>query len=648
MEAGDDQGAARLLAQAKEISATHPRVLADFARISAREGDFITGLLALESATANLRESNNNDRGWEYPALPLADAALELHQWNVALPLYQQASHNLSAEPLPQLSLARALVKAAEQQQTCRLLKATQHAPGDEKLGEAAYQQFEKAILNASRLCTSKEITRWHRRGQAAFHPAPQSVAFMKELATNPEDAAALISDLRQVGDETSMADITAKHADHPAILFQSALQKLDDPETNGTAVLQKIIQEQPRHPLYQALYAHVARKEGDPGTAYQAIITALETWPDEPYWQAFAAETAADAHDYPRSLDHWKKARDLEPENSSFAHSLGEAYLHAGDPKQAIQVLSQTAKMDPSKVGLWLSLAYAHRAAQDYTTAISCAEKAIHLAPDLVTPLLVSGEIALEAGQIELGYHHAQTALAMEPNHSKATWLFARAQALQGLPEAALQTIESSLPLLTEPYEALLERARLIRQLHGVERGLSALKDVIEQYPQEPEGLGEYAKALADAGYKDVAEKTAQSALLLEPNRSDLHLLLGRIQRVTGQLDQAIHHLSEAIRISPNELDAYLELGRAYQDRREHNLAQKVYQQASNIAPTDARPYYQTGLTMKECKDYLNAEKMLRRAAELSPDDLNIRRQLAAIIAINLVHNPQEASKSK
>jgi hypothetical protein len=35
----------------------------------------------------------------------------------------------------------------------------------------------------------------------------------------------------------------------------------------------------------------------------------------------------------------------------------------------------------------------------------------------------------------------------------------------------------------------------------------------------------------------------------------------------------------------------------------------------------------------------------MLRQAAELAPEDLNIRRQLAAIIALNLVHNAQEAS---
>jgi len=35
----------------------------------------------------------------------------------------------------------------------------------------------------------------------------------------------------------------------------------------------------------------------------------------------------------------------------------------------------------------------------------------------------------------------------------------------------------------------------------------------------------------------------------------------------------------------------------------------------------------------------------MLRRAAELAPDDLAIHRQLAALVALNLVHNRRPVS---
>ncbi len=60
----------------------------------------------------------------------------------------------------------------------------------------------------------------------------------------------------------------------------------------------------------------------------------------------------------------------------------------------------------------------------------------------------------------------------------------------------------------------------------------------------------------------------------------------------------------------------------------------------AAKIAPTDYHPYYQAGLALKESKDYLGAETMFRRAAHLAPNEVNIHRQLAAVVALNLVHN--------
>ena len=61
-----------------------------------------------------------------------------------------------------------------------------------------------------------------------------------------------------------------------------------------------------------------------------------------------------------------------------------------------------------------------------------------------------------------------------------------------------------------------------------------------------------------------------------------------------------------------------------------------------------DPRPYLQASAAYKESRDYRNAEYMLRQAAQLSPSDQSIRRQLAAIVALNLVNNLQEAPKRK
>ena len=44
----------------------------------------------------------------------------------------------------------------------------------------------------------------------------------------------------------------------------------------------------------------------------------------------------------------------------------------------------------------------------------------------------------------------------------------------------------------------------------------------------------------------------------------------------------------------------------------------------------------------MKESKNYQGAENMLRKAAALDPNNPGIKRQLAAVIAMAIIHQDQ------
>jgi len=114
---------------------------------------------------------------------------------------------------------------------------------------------------------------------------------------------------------------------------------------------------------------------------------------------------------------------------------------------------------------------------------------------------------------------------------------------------------------------------------------------------------------------------------------------------RRSGQLDQAIQHLSEATLAAPANLDILLELGRASQERREYTQALKTYQKAMGGSGSDYRPYYQAGLVLKDSKDYVAAEAMLRRAAQLAPNEVSVHRLLGAVVTLNLVHNRKLAA---
>jgi tetratricopeptide (TPR) repeat protein len=132
---------------------------------------------------------------------------------------------------------------------------------------------------------------------------------------------------------------------------------------------------------------------------------------------------------------------------------------------------------------------------------------------------------------------------------------------------------------------------------------------------------------------------------MLDEFEEAHLQLLLGRLLRRSGQLDQAVHCLDQAIQQNPESVESYLELGRVYQDRRQYSDAIDAFQQAINIEPADPQAYYLAGQTLKTIKDYAGAEQMLQQAARLAPEDLAIRRQLGGLVALNLVHNRTETT---
>jgi len=176
----------------------------------------------------------------------------------------------------------------------------------------------------------------------------------------------------------------------------------------------------------------------------------------------------------------------------------------------------------------------------------------------------------------------------------------------------------------------------------------LTELRKLLDLYPEDFNVLDALAKAHIEIGEAENAVNVALQALKVctdntsRNDQANLHLLIGQVLRKTGQLDQSIHHLSKAIQLSPDRLEPYLELGLARKERREYDQALQIFEQATSIAPEDPRALFQAGLALKESKDYKSSETMLRRAVSLAPNDLSIRRQLAAVVALNLVHNPK------
>jgi tetratricopeptide (TPR) repeat protein len=677
LEAGEEIAAAEALTRAFELAPEHPRVIALQARLALRRGDHATATQTLQialEATGREQAPDAIETDWNVGGMSAGDillaigaAAVEFRQWDVALYLIRRAINACPHEAYSYLQLARTFVLRAEDQRLCDELDVVAHAPGQSAYAHAAFTSFEGAIQNASEYLKDESaseddwdahiLRRWKARGMAIFQPSRSNLQNLEALTDfEPEDWAALIALLRRLGELGGIAQLYKRSQEgarplprHHLVAVQLALSlgcngRRHNDLDESIQIARTALDHQPGQPLYHYLLATLAQRHEDLDLALRSVQTALSLWPNEPRWQAMAAQLYLSGDDATAAIVHMRNAAQLEPRHMDHYLALGEAYLKHGDVQQAVQTFERAHQIEPQNNKLHVALARAYLASSELSKAAAWAEKAIDYASHQIEPHLLRAKIALQANDARVALHQSQSALQLEPDHAEALYIKARALNLVGQLEEALSVLDQAIALAEDPLPLKLEQVELLGSSQGAEAAMAALQKLANQYPQEAAVLVPLANALAQAGRREEAITMAQQALRCENLEKEAHaqqlFTLGKLLRQSGQLDQALYQLNEALRLDPEDLDIYLELGSTYQDRREHAQALETYQQATEIAPRNPEPYYRAGILLRESHDYPGAEDMLRRAANLAHDDVNIHRQLGAIVALNLVHN--------
>ncbi len=633
LDKGDQNLARNLVENSLQYSISHSRLQAVQARLSGIDGNWADAAHFLEASA-------------QTPGVWYGKAAVELFEWDKGLSVLEMICNQYPADIHAQFCLARGLAKAAFTRKTGSMLKLSARLPGEHVSNPKAQGQFERA---SSAAIKSGQSSAEHLQviGRAIYQPGLQTIRSLAGILPGEAEAAALVASLREITNYPGAIQVAEQYQDSPEVLFQTALCLMaqDSPHTVETA--QKAVELQPNQPLFLALLAKANQTSGLVLEALEALDEALQMWPDEPEWHIWASQLAEESGLEDEVVEHWDHVLKLVPMNNEQAVAAGKAYLDHHQEHKAILVLEEAAKNDPALIDAWYLLGKAYTQVGQFKMALVSGEKAAKLEPRSVEPALLCGEVALKMGHADEALQWGQKAVSLNGKNPDAALFVVNVFIQRNNLQEAFSIIEKSIQQNVSSKELLLKRAWLIYQLNGVQQALPELVSLNAAYPDQPSILKLLAQAEMESGDLTQAEQIAAQALNLDPVQPSLNLLMGKLQRLAGQLDQSIHYLSESIRQDPNKVDAYLELGKAYLDRREPAQALQVYQKAMKSVPKDHRPFYHSGLILREGKDYRGAETMLRRAAELAPDDLNIRRQLGAVITLNLIHSSQEASSS-
>jgi tetratricopeptide (TPR) repeat protein len=642
LDADEELQAAKALAPVLETEENQAQVYALQSRLAARRGAQTEAELALNKA---LDSKSAEDF---FSLYSIARAALRLAKWDIAIDLFQQLVKRAPGQALAQFSLGKALLMRAEWQQLAEASGAKHSLDGLNKTAvKACNDAFAAAQAGVTSSTAQANIARWQTRAGLRFGKALDIEALPKSYPSNGAEAAALLYAARESGN-LDAAEARAKNflKTHET-LIERALALIGNP-AEAVQFAEEAIKQNVQNAFYRGLAGLMSQEAGDEPGALEHISQAIALLPGQARWQSMAGALLVAAGEVGEAVEHFKAAIEIEPNEGKHHFDLGRALMAIRSFGEAANVLLEAVQIEPKQAEYVMVLAEAQRNAGELKQAKSSAQLAQKLAPGAAS-LLLQAEIALQDEDAQGAKVLVEQALKIDAKDANALRIFAEALHALGNVDDAIAVLERAQETAVDAVPLLVRRAQWMIAGRGQESALDELVKLSQRFPDRAEVFFALSELLALAGNLKDAIQAAQravkkSATLSQDAQARLHLHLGQLLKHSGQLDLGLHQLDEAARLAPHLLEAHLERGRVFLARRQHAQALDAFKIAASVSPDEAMPHYEAALALKDAKDYGEAERELRQAAKLAPKDRQIQRQLAAVIALNLVHVPERA----
>lgn len=465
----------------------------------------------------------------------------------------------------------------------------------------------------------------------------------LNEKLSLPKDLEFLAALLLKAGKQQQLSSLADKLGGHFRHAWFSALCHLGSDLQTGYVLAQQAIDESKYSPITHAVAAIYEETIGNSERAYDYLSSALTIWPDETQWQQKASQLAESFGDTDQAIVHLETVIQLEDDLSITVFRLVDLYFKIRDYKKAVELLHAFERRGIINLDGFLYLGEAYYYLQDTDKAFEYADKARHYDQSSTKPDVLFARICEKLGEIDAAMGYARKALGSDPENQALHLLLANLLEKAGNRDEALQLLESIVLKGDVLTKVMIKYIQLKKQIFGPESVLALMESLREDWKEEFDLSFELAEAYYKIDRLEEAKNEAIHALKIQPGSIEIHILLANINHKLGQLDLAVHHCVEALNADTQILQAYLKLAEIYIERRQVSEALGIYKQAIQKVPGHYLPYYHAGVLLRETKDYKESEVMLKHAARLAPADLLIRRQLSAVVALNLVHNVQE-----
>lgn len=307
---------------------------------------------------------------------------------------------------------------------------------------------------------------------------------------------------------------------------------------------------------------------------------------------------------------------------------------LALGQADKALPELERLKATQSTIPELHYLFAQTHLALGDAGKAAASLHQAIELAPNYVEAILLLAEINLKKGDALIAGTALKTLLARHPELLPAKSLLARTYVSQGDLVAALTTYQEIAAASPQDPSFLIPIALIYRQQKNPTQARSILARALDLNSN----FGPAIELLVDldlsAGDPTSARKHAEGLRARQPDKTDAHMLLAKINLLEKKFTQAEADLLKVIELQPDTSAAYYMLAGIYTQTHQEKKALEQLEQVAPKNPKNPALQLRIALLQERLKNYPAAREAYEKVLAVEPKFLTALNNLAYLYA--------------
>jgi predicted Zn-dependent protease len=277
-----------------------------------------------------------------------------------------------------------------------------------------------------------------------------------------------------------------------------------------------------------------------------------------------------------------------------------------------------------------------AYFAAGNFAKASVEFRSAIQIAPNDPQALVLAGRAAERLGQITEAAGLYQAAMNAAPDYAPAQANLGRMYVFGGLPDRALEILESALAKHPNDADLLAARSGARFELNNLAEARADAERAVQLAPTNENALSLLAGLYQRAGEYPRAVALIEGALRQSPASTELRQVLVGLYLAGNEPDKAEEELRKLIELKPREFPYRFQLALFYERQHKLDDAQRVLEAAVKALPANSDVKLALVDFMTTQRTFAQAEKTLQDFIARDPNNYQLRLGLGMLYQRN------------